>query len=161
VTTASRSSNGNGHLSEAVAALRRVPNVERRLLKSGAPSHDFTTGERQRGAQRTNEIKRERAAQRRAVSEEPLDLAEKLYFLQADKHLLLQAFNRLSRELCCSDCRRALAAVELVFKYLVKPAMQKEPGLAAAASRITQEVRDLGFNAEAEKVANEVLRGNA
>jgi hypothetical protein len=39
--------------------------------------------------------------------------------------------------------------------------MQKEPELAAAASRITQRARDLGFNAEAEKVADEVLRGNA
>jgi hypothetical protein len=39
--------------------------------------------------------------------------------------------------------------------------MQQEPGLAAAASRITQQVRDLGFSAEAEKVADEVVRGNA
>jgi hypothetical protein len=147
--------------SDAVAALRRTGNVERRRLRSGAVAHDFTTEERQRGARRTNEIKRERAARRRAASEEPLDLAEKLYFLQADKHLLVQVFNRLSQELCCSDCRCALAAVELVLKYLVKPGMQKEPGLAAAASRITQQVRDLGFSAEAENVANDVLRGNA
>jgi hypothetical protein len=157
VTTASRSSNGSGRSNEAVAALR---GTDRRLLKSGAPAHTFTTEERRRGAHRTNEIKRERAAKRRAATDEPLDLAEKLYLLQADKHLLLQAFNRLSQELCCSDCRRALAAVELVLKYLVKPGMEKEPGLVAAASRITQQVRDIGFNAEAEKVANEVLRGN-
>jgi hypothetical protein len=57
---------------------------------------------RRRGAQRTNEIKRERAARRIAAADEPLDLAEKLYLLQADKHLLIQAFNRLSQELCCS-----------------------------------------------------------
>lgn len=158
MTTASRSRNGSGRPSAAVAALG---SRGRRLLKSGAPAHEFTPEERRRGAQRTNEIKRERAARRHAASKEPLDLAEKLYFLQADKHLLLQAFNRLSQELCCSDCRRALAAVELVLKYLVKPATQKEPGLAAAASRITQQVRDLGFSAEAEKVADEVLRGNA
>jgi hypothetical protein len=74
--------------------------------------------------------------------------------------LVVQAFNRLSQELCCSDCRRALAAVELVFKYLVKPAVQKERGLlAAAASRITEQVRELGFSPEAEKVADEMLRG--
>lgn len=135
--------------------------VQERRLKSGAPAHEFTTDERRRGAQRTNEIKRERAARRLAATDEPLDLAEKLYFLQADKHLLLQAFNRLSQELCCSDCRRALAAVELVLKYLVRPGIQKEPGMAVAASRITQEVRDLGFNAEAEEIATKVLRGNA
>jgi hypothetical protein len=160
VTTASRSSNGNGsgRSKEALAALR---SVERRRLKSGAPAHDFTAEERRRGAQRTNEIKRERAARRIAAADEPLDLAEKLYLLQADKHLLIQAFNRLSQELCCSDCRRALAAVELVLKYLVRPGMQTEPGLAAAASRITQQVRDLGLNAEAEQVATDVLRGNA
>jgi hypothetical protein len=39
--------------------------------------------------------------------------------------------------------------------------MQKEPGVAVAASRITQQVRDLGFSAEAEEITNEVLRGNA
>jgi len=160
VTTASRSRNGNGRSREAVAAVRRLEDGKRRL-RSGAAAHEFTTEERRRGAQRTNEIKRERAARRRAASEEPLDLAERLYFLQADKRLLIQAFNRLSQELCCSDCRRALAAVELVLKYLVKPAMQKEPGLVAAASKITQQVRDLGFSAEAENVANDVLRGNA
>jgi hypothetical protein len=158
VTTANQSRNGSHRRDEAVAALG---DSATRLLKSGAPAHDFTTEDRRRGAQRTNEIKRDRAARRRAASEEPLDLAEKLYFLQADKRLLVQAFNRLSQELCCSDCRRALAAVELVLRYLVKPAMQKEPGLVAAASRITEQVRDLGFSAEAEKVANEVLRGNA
>jgi hypothetical protein len=69
-----------------VAALRRLPNVERRLLKSGAPAHDFTTEERRRGAQRTNEIKQERAAPRRAASEEPLDLAEKLYLIFNGQH---------------------------------------------------------------------------
>jgi hypothetical protein len=144
-----------------VAALRRTGSIEKRRLRSGAVAHNFTTEERRRGAQRTNEIKRQQAARRRVASDEPLDLAERLYLLQADKHLLLQAFNRLSQELCCSDCRRALAAVELVLKYLVKPGMQKEPGLAAAASRITQQVRALGFDAEAEEVANEVLRGSA
>jgi hypothetical protein len=81
--------------------------------------------------------------------------------LQADKHLLIPAFNRLSQELCCSDCRRALATIELVLEYLVEPGMQKEPGFAVAASTITQQVRELGFNAEAEKVATDVLRGNA
>jgi hypothetical protein len=39
--------------------------------------------------------------------------------------------------------------------------MQKEPELVAAASKITQQVRDLSFSAEAENVANDVLRGNA
>ena len=47
--------------------------------------------------------------------------------------LLLQAFNRLSQELACSDCRHALTAVELVLKYLVRPRLPKEPGLGAAA----------------------------
>lgn len=58
----------------------------------------------------------------------PLDLAEKLYLLEAYKLLLLQAFNRLSQELTRSDCRRALDAVELVLKYLVRPLLPKEPG---------------------------------
>jgi len=106
VTTASRSSNGNGNgrSSDALAVVR---SIEKRRLKSGAPAHDFTTEERRRGAQRTNEIKRERAARSREAKEEPLDLAEKLYMLEADKMLLLQTFNRLSQELSCSDCRRA------------------------------------------------------
>jgi hypothetical protein len=154
VTTASRSSNGTG-LGEAVAALR---STDRRLLKSGAPAHDFTTEERRRGAQRTNEIKRERAARRREAKAEPLDLAEKLYLLEADKMLLLQTFNRLSQELICSDCRRALAAVELVLKYLVRPGLPKEPGLAAAATTVTEQIRELGFDAEAEDVAAKILR---
>jgi hypothetical protein len=64
-----------GRSSDALAALR---SVERRRLKSGAPAHDFTTEERRRGAQRTNEIKRERAAKRQEAKAEPLDLAEKL-----------------------------------------------------------------------------------
>jgi len=54
-------------------------------------------------------------------------LAEQLYLLEADKMLLLQAFNRLSQELTCSDCRHALTAVELVLKYLVRPRLPKEP----------------------------------
>jgi len=141
--------------SDAKAALR---SEERRLLKSGAPAHDFTTEDRRRGAQRTNEIKRERAARRR--NEDQLDLAEKLLHLQADKLLLNQAFNRLSQELNCSDCRRALAAVELVLKYVVKPLATKEPGILVAASAITERIRDLGFDAEAEKVATDVLRSN-
>jgi hypothetical protein len=138
-----------------------VRSIEKRRLKSGAPAHDFTTEERRRGAQRTNEIKRERAARSREAKEEPLDLAEKLYMLEADKMLLLQTFNRLSQELSCSDCRRALAAVELVLKYLVKPRMPRKPGLAAAATMITEQIRELGFDAEAENIAAEVLRGNA
>jgi hypothetical protein len=85
--TAARSRNADGHSSGAVAALRRAGTVERRRLRSGAPAHDFTTEERRRGAQRTNEIKRERAASREAKAE-PLDLAEKLYMLEADKMLL-------------------------------------------------------------------------
>jgi hypothetical protein len=140
--------------------LRRAGTVERRRLRSGAPAHDFTTEERRRGAQRTNEIKRERAASREAKAE-PLDLAEKLYMLEADKMLLLQTLNRLSQELSCSDCRRALAAVELVLKHLVRPCMPRKPGLAAAATTITEQIRDLGFDAEAESIATEVLRGNA
>jgi hypothetical protein len=76
--------------------------VEERRLKSGAPAHDFTTEERRRGAQRTNEIKRERAGKRHQARGEPLDLAEALYLLEADKMLLLQTFNRLSQELSCS-----------------------------------------------------------
>lgn len=158
MTTASRSSNGTGRTSDARAALR---SEERRLLKSGAPAHDFTTEDRRRGAQRTNEIKRERAARRRNAQEDQLDLAEKLLHLQADKLLLNQAFNRLSQELNCSDCRRALAAVELVLKYVVKPLATKEPGILVAASAITERIRDLGFDAEAEDIATEVLRGNA
>jgi hypothetical protein len=75
--------------------------------------------------------------------------------------LLLQTFNRLSQELSCSDCRRALAAVELVLKYLVRPRLPKEPGLAAAATTITEQIRELGFGAEAEDIATDVLRGNA
>jgi hypothetical protein len=138
---------------------KRPPTHPRAVWR--AVAHDFTTEERRRGAQRTNEIKRKRAARRIAAADEPLDLAEKLYLLQADKHLLIQALNRLSQELCCSDCRRALAAIELVLKYLVKPGMQKEPGFAVAASTITQQVRELGFNAEVEKVATDGLRGNA
>jgi hypothetical protein len=119
VTTASRSSNGNGNgrSSDVLAAPR---SVERRRLKSGAAAHDFTTEERRRGAQRTNEIKRERTARRREKAE-PLDLAEKLYLLKADQMLLLQTFNRLSSELSCSDCRHALVAAELVLKHLVRP----------------------------------------
>jgi hypothetical protein len=143
-----------------VAALRRTGSVQKRRLRSGAVAHDFTTEERRRGAQRTNEIKRERAASRREAKDEPLDLAEKLTHLQADKLLLIQAFNRLSQELSCSDCRSALAAVELVLKYLVKPRM-KEPGLLVAATTITERIRELGFDAEAEVIATEVLRGNA
>jgi hypothetical protein len=158
VTTASRSSNGTGRTHDARAALR---SKESRLLKSGAPAHDFTTEDRRRGAQRTNEIKRERAASRRADENDPLDLAEKLLHLQADKLLLSQAFNRLSQELNCSDCRRALAAVELVLKYLVKPHTPKEPGILVAANAITERIRELGFSAEAEDVATKVLRGNA
>jgi hypothetical protein len=143
---------------DALAARR---SVERRPLKSGAPAHDFTNEERRRGARRTNEIKRERAARRRDAEADPLDLAEKLTHLQADKLLLIQAFNRLSQELSCSHCRRALAAVELVLKYLVKPRMPRKPGLAAAATMITEQIRELGFDAEAENIAAEVLRGNA
>lgn len=155
MTTASRSSNGNGngHSAEALATVRR--------LKSGAPAHDFTAEDRRRGAQRTNELKRERAASR-AANAEPLDLAEKLYLLEADKMLLLQTFNRLSQELSCSDCRRALVAAELVLKYLVRPRLPKEPGLGAAAITITERIRELGLDAEAEDIAAEMLRpGNA
>jgi hypothetical protein len=157
VTTASRSTNGNvnGRSGDALAALH---NVERRLLKSGAPAHDFTTEERRRGAQRTNEIKRERAAKRPEAKAEPLDLAEKLYLLEADKLILIQAFNRLSQELSCSDCRRALGAVELVLKYLGRPRLQKEPGFAAAATTVTEQIRELGFDAEAEDIAAKMLR---
>jgi hypothetical protein len=72
--------------------------------------------------------------------------------------LLLQTFNRLSQELICSDCRRALAAVELVLKYLVRPGLPKEPGLAAAATTVTEQIRELGFDAEAEDVAAKILR---
>jgi len=158
VTTASRSSNGTGRPNEAVAALCRT---DRRLLKSGAPAHTFTTEERRRGAKRANEIKRERAARRRDAEADPLDLAEKLYFLQADKLLLVQAFNRLSQELACSDCRRALSAVELVLKYLVRPRLPKRPGLLSAGTAITEQVRELGFNAEAEDLATEILRGKS
>jgi hypothetical protein len=58
VTTASRSrnggyGNGNGRSSAGLAGPR---SVERRRLKSGAPAHAFTTEERRRGAERTNEI---------------------------------------------------------------------------------------------------------
>jgi len=160
VTTASRSTNGNGNgrSSDALAALR---GVERRRLRSRAAAHDFTTEERRRGAQRTNEIKRERAARRREAKDEPLDLAEKLYLLKADQMLLLQTFNRLSSELNCSDCRHALAAAGLVLKYLVQPRLPREPGLGAAASTITERIRELGFDAEAEDIAANVLRGNA
>ena len=158
MTTASRSRNGTGRSSDAVVALR---SPDTRLLKSGAPAHDFTTEERRRGAQRTNEIKRERAVRRRDAEEDPLDLGEKLTHLQADKLLLIQAYNRLSQELSCSDCRRALAAVELVLKYLVKPRIPKEPGLLVAATAITERIRELGFDAEAEDIATKVLRGNA
>jgi hypothetical protein len=49
--------------------------------------------------------------------------------LEADKMLLLQAFNRLSQELSCSDCRPALVAAELVLTYLVRPrAREVYPG---------------------------------
>ena len=154
MTTATRSSNGkgngNGHKAVAAAAIRQ--------LKSGAPAHTFSTDERRRGAERTNEIKRERAAKRRAAKCDPLDLAEQLYLLKADKMLLLDAFNRLSQELSCSDCRRALAAVELVLKYLVRPRLPNEPGLGAAAITITARIRELGLNAEAEDVAAALLR---
>jgi hypothetical protein len=77
-----------------VAALRRTGSVEKRRLRSGAVAHDFTTEERRRGAQRTNEVKRERAARRREAKDEPLDLAEKLTHLQADKLLLIQAVRK-------------------------------------------------------------------
>ena len=118
--------------------------------------------ERRRGAQRTNDIKRKRAAKRRKVKPEPLDLAEQLYLLKADKMQLLQTFNRLSQELSCSDCRRALAASELVLKHLVRPCLPKEPGLGAAAIAITERIRDLGLDGEAEDMAAEILRpGNA
>jgi hypothetical protein len=135
-----------------------VRSVERRRLKSGARAHDFTTEERRRGAQRTNEIKRERATKRREAEAEPLDLAEKLYLLEADKMLLLQTFNRLSQELSCSDCRHALVAAELVLKHLVRPRLPKEPGLGAAATTITERIRELGFDAEAEDIAAGLLR---
>lgn len=72
--------------------------------------------------------------------------------------LLLDAFNRLSQELGCSDCRRALAAVELVLRYLVRPRLANEPGLGAAAITITARIRELGLNAEAEDVAAALLR---
>ena len=159
MTTASRSTNGNvnGRSSAALAARR---SIERRRLKSGAAAHDFTTEERRRGAQRTNEIKRERAARRREKAE-LLDPAEKLYLLKADQMLLLQTFNRLSQELNCSDCRHALAAAGLVLKHLVRPRLPKEPGLGAAAITITEQIRELGFDAEAEDIAAEMLRGNA
>ena len=138
-----------------------VRSIEKRRLKSGAPAHDFTTEERRRGAQRTNEIKRERTARRREKAE-PLDLAEKLYLLKADQMLLLQTFNRLSSELNCSDCRHALAAAGLVLKYLGRPRLPREPGLGAAAITITERIRELGFDAEAEDIAAELLRpGNA
>ena len=61
----------------------------------------------------------------------------------------------------CSDCRRALSAVELVLKYLVRPRLPKRPGLISAATAITEQVRELGFNAEAENIATEVLRGKS
>jgi len=146
-------------LNEARAALL---GVERRRLKSGAPAHDFTTEERRRGAHRTNEIKRERAARRHDSKPEPVDLAEQLCLLKADKMLVLKAFNRLSAELSCSDCRRALAAVELVLKYIARPGLPKESGLGGAAIAITQRIRELGLSAEAEDIAAEMMRpGNA
>jgi len=92
---------------------------------------------------------------------EPLDLAEKLYLLEADKMLMLKTFNRLSQELSCSDCRHALVAAKLVLKHLVRPRLPKEPGLGAAATAITERIRELGFDAEAEDVATNVPRGNA
>jgi len=48
-----------------------------------------------------------------------------------------------------------------VLKYLVKPRMRTEPGLLVAATAITERIRELGFDAEAEGVATKVLRGNA
>jgi len=147
--------NGTTHSNDSLPALR---SLERRRLKSGAPAHDFTTAERRRGAQRTNEIKRERAAKRRKAEAEPLALAEQLCLLKGDKMLLSQAFNRLSHELSCSDCRRALTAVELVLKYLVRPRSPKEPGFGAAAITITERIRELGLDLEAEDVAAEMLR---
>jgi hypothetical protein len=144
------SGNGNGRSNEALSELRR--------LKSGAVAHEFTMEERRRGAQRTNEIKRKRAAKRRETDAEPLELAEEFYLLKADKMLLLQTFNRLSQELNCSDCRRGLAAVELVLKYLVRPRLRKEPGLGAAAITITERIRELGLDAKAEDIVAEILR---
>jgi len=116
--------------------------------------------ERRRGALRTNEIKRERAAKRREAKPELLDRAEQLYLLKADKMLVLQAFNRLSQELGCSDCRRALAAVELVLKYLVRPRLPKERGLGAAAIAIGERIRDLGLDPEVEEIVGQMLRGD-
>ena len=108
MTTASRSSNGsvNGGSIDALGALGRV---ERRRLKSEALAHDFTTEERQRGAQRTNEIKRERAtAPREAqVSEEAIDT---IYLLTADKLVLQQTLNRLSAELCVARIASTLSS---------------------------------------------------
>jgi hypothetical protein len=158
VPTASRSSNRNGNArsSDARTSLRSVG----RRLKSGAPAHDFTIEERRRGAQRTNEIKRERAAKRREAKPELLDLAEQLYLLKADKMLVLQALNRLSQELSCSDCRRALSAVELVLKYLVRPRLPKEPGLGAAAIAIGERIRDLGLDPEVEDIVGQMLRSD-
>ena len=165
MTTPSRSGNGrngngngrsydalDGRSYEGLAALRS--GKTRRQLKNGAPAHAFTTEERRRGAERTNEIKRERAARIRETQAEPLDLAEKLYLLTADKTLLIQTFNRLSQELHCSDCGHALRAVDLVLKYLAP----KAPGIGAAATAITDRIRELGFDAEAEDIAREELR---
>jgi hypothetical protein len=132
VTRPTRSSNGNGRSSEAF-----------RRLKSGALAHEFTTEERRRGAQRTNEIKRERAAKRRQAEEEAAEYGE-----GADKLLLLEAVERLQQELHCSDCRVALAAAELLLKYLLgPPGRTEEPGLLAPALAFAERMEQGGAHA--------------
>jgi hypothetical protein len=96
--------------------------------------------ERRRGAERTNEIKRERAAKRRRAEEEAARYSE-----AADRLLLLDVVARLKQELRCSDCRVALVAAELILKYLLgPPGRTEESGLLGPLLAFAERVEEGG-----------------
>jgi hypothetical protein len=107
----------------------------KRRLKSGNPAHELTTDERRRGAERTNEIKRER----RAAAEEKLEA------------VVEEAIDCLVAEVRARGSDRTRAAVQILDRVLGKAAQHVEGRLELRrADLVAQAKQELQAEAHAE-----------
>ena len=94
-------------------------------LKSGNPAHELTTDERRRGAERTNEIKRER----RAAAEEKLE------------GVVEEAIDCLVAEMRSKGAGRTRAAVHILDRVLGKATQHVEGRLELRRAELVEQAK--------------------